>query len=104
MVKLKEVLNREFKSRGESINEVARACKIPVATLHGWTQGTLPTAKNLHFMKALSQHLGLSLSGLIFNEKEESSAATVLFSSTFLDEGKQYRLIIEKVPKSERKP
>jgi transcriptional regulator with XRE-family HTH domain len=103
MVKLKEVLNRELKARNESLNNLARRCKIPPATLHGWLNGTVPNAKNLHLMKALSKYLGISLSVLLFNEKEESSTATILFSSTFIDEDNQYRLSIEKIPKSERK-
>lgn len=100
MVKLEAVLKRELKARNESINEVARNCKIPVSTLHGWVHGTLPTAKNLHFLKALSDYLGLSLSVLLFNKKEEASdGSAVLFSSTFIDDEKRYRLVIEKLPK-----
>ncbi|MEK6704609.1 MAG: hypothetical protein AABZ06_02365 [Bdellovibrionota bacterium] len=57
-IKLKLVLNREIKRRNESVNSMAAACGIPQSTLHNWCQGTLPTAKNLHFIKALSDHLG----------------------------------------------
>lgn len=98
-VKLKDVLKREMKARNESINGLARTCKIPVATLHGWIQGVLPTAKNIHLLKTLSDHLGISLSVLLFNVSETDKGSSILFSSTFVDDEKRYRLIIEKLPK-----
>lgn len=98
-IKLKDVLRRELKARDESMNEVARNCKVPVSTLHGWMHGTLPTAKNIHFLKSISDYLGISLSVLLFNKNDPSTDSTVLFSSTFVDEEKRYRLIIEKLPK-----
>lgn len=98
-IRMKDVLKRELRARNESINGLARACKIPVATLHGWLQGVLPTAKNIHYLKTLSDHLGISLSVLLFNEAESERGSSILFSSTFVDEEKRYRLVIEKLPK-----
>lgn len=98
-IQLQTVLARELANRKETIQSVATQCGIPASTLHNWTQGTLPTAKNLHFVGALSKYFGLTLSELLFNAKEEQSEASVLFSSTFVDESKRYRLVIEKLAK-----
>ncbi len=97
-IKLQAVLKRELKTRNESINEIARNCKIPVSSLHGWTQGTLPHAKNLHLLKTLAEYLGISLSMLLFNVKDTlGESSTILFSSQFVDGESQYRLVIEKI-------
>lgn len=99
-IKLREVLQREFKARGLSINEAARKCKIPISTLHGWTKGnSLPTAKNLHFIKTLSDYLEISITMLLFNVHDKDSSNTVLFSSNFVDEGHRYKITVEKMKK-----
>lgn len=98
-IKLKDVLQRELKSRNESIQKLAKKCKIPKTTLTDWSQGVLPSAKNIHHLKTLSDYFDVSLSTLLFNIKDERSSTDVLFSSTFVDDGKRYRLIIEKLPK-----
>ena len=98
-LKLKDVLKRELKTRNESIQTVAKACKIPRATLHGWLQGMLPSAKNMHHLKSLADYLGISLTTLLFNLKDDRSEASILFTSTFVDQDKRYRLTIEKLPK-----
>jgi len=95
-IKLKEVLRRELKGRGESINELSRKTKIPRSTLHNWQQGTLPTAKNLHYIRTLSIHFKITLSELLFNVKEERAAAEVLVSSLFTDGDRKYKITIEK--------
>ncbi len=92
---LQEVLKRELKSRNVAISTVARDCRIPASVLHGWTQGTLPSAKNLHHLLTLSDYLNISLSVLLFNKREESSS--VLFSSEFADGEMKYKLLVEKV-------
>lgn len=98
-IRLQEVLNREIKRRHESVNSIAEKCKIPQSTLHNWTQGVLPTAKNLHLIKALSDYFRLPLASLLFDLKEENFDTAVLFSSEFVDESRRYRLIIERLPK-----
>ncbi len=98
-IKLQTVLNREIKKRGESVNSVAEACGIPQSTLHNWCQGVLPTAKNLHYIKALSDHFRLPIAMLLFDLKDESFDSSVLFTSTFVDDNRRYRLIIERLPK-----
>ena len=47
-IKLSKVIKRELRARGQSINFVAEATRIPVSTLHNWSQGALPNGKNLH--------------------------------------------------------
>lgn len=98
-VQLKDVLKRQLKSRNESLNSVARACKIPLSVLHGWANGVLPSAKNLHHIQTLSDYLGISISMLLFNSRDERPDSSVLFSSEFADGERRYRLLIEKIQK-----
>lgn len=98
-VKLKEVLTRELKSRNESVHAVAEATGIPSSTLHAWSTGQLPSAKNLHLLKKLSDYLNIPLSVLLFNAREGEPDSAILFSSEFVDDQRRYRLIIEKLPK-----
>jgi hypothetical protein len=98
-IKLKEVINRELKSRNESVHAAAESTGIPSSTLHAWSVGQLPSAKNLHHIKKLADHLGISLMTLLFNKKDDTTEASILFSSTFVDQDKRYRLVIEKLPK-----
>lgn len=98
-IKLKAVLDRELKKRNESLNSVAKTCKIPQSTLHNWMQGTLPTAKNLFLLKNLSDYLRIPIVTLLFDIKDEKFDSEVLFSSTFVDSDRRYRLTIERLPK-----
>lgn len=98
-IHLSSVIKRELKVKGDSLNNVSKKTKIPLSTLHGWANGTLPNAKNLHLIKRLSDYLGLTVAALLFNVKHEGSEAEVLFSSTFVDDQKRYRLTIEKLNK-----
>ena len=98
-IKLKDVLRRELKIRHLTIQTLAERCLIPKATLHGWSQGVLPSAKNIHHLKSLSDYLGLTLDSLLFNVKSEHTKDSILFSTTFIDQDKRYRLVIEKLPK-----
>ena len=98
-IKLKEVLSRELKKRDESVNALARSCRVPQSTLHNWMQGMLPTAKNLHLLKNLSDYLKVPLATLLFDVKDENFDHDILYSTTFVDAERRYRLIIEKMPK-----
>ena len=98
-IKLSEVLQREIKNRGESINGMAKSCGIPPSVLHGWANGVIPSGKNIHLIKRLADYLSLSVSILLFNQIDEVSSDTVLFSSTFVDGSRKYRLIIERIGK-----
>jgi len=96
-LKLKQVIKRELKARGQSINSLAEATNIPVSTLHNWSQGALPNGKNLHLVNVLADYFKMSLSTLLFNKSDKNVESTILFTSMFVDEKRRYRLIIEKL-------
>lgn len=98
-IELHNVLKRELKSRGMTINGLARECRIPVSVLHSWLQGVKPSARNLHHIYALSKCLELPLSVLLFNQDELRPETTILFNSEFADGDHKYRLSVEKVRK-----
>ena len=94
-IKLKEILETELKRRNLSINHVARDCEIPVSVLHGWVNGTLPSAKNLHHIKTLAKYLGMQVDNMLFEESTHSNL--ILFTSTFMDGDTQYKLTVERI-------
>ena len=94
-IKLKEILAKELERRNLSINHVARDCDIPVSVLHGWVNGTLPSAKNLYHVKILAKYMGMRLDELLFEEEQRSSLT--LFTSTFMDGDTQYKPTVEKI-------
>lgn len=96
-VHLKDVLKRQLKARNESLNSLARNCGIPLSVIHGWVNGVLPSARNLHHIQTLAEYLDVSISMLLFNTREEKSKSTILFSSEFADGEPKYRLLVEKV-------
>ena len=97
-IKLKEVLEKELKRRKLSITQLAKECDIPVSVLHGWVKGTVPSAKNLHQIKILSEHLKIPVDEMLFEGIDESQRShLILFSSTFRDGDTQYKLTIEKI-------
>lgn len=95
-IKLSKVLQKELKLRKITINYLARECKIPVSVLHGWVNGILPSAKNLHHIHTLSSYLSLSTDQLLFNISTKSNQHT-LFTSTFMDGKTQYKITVEKM-------
>lgn len=98
-MQLKEVLQRQLKSRNESLNSLSRNCGISLSVLHGWVNGVLPSAKNLHHIQVLADYFGISVSMLLFNIRDEKSNSTVLFNSEFSDGNTRYRLLVEKISK-----
>jgi len=94
---LQQVLKRELQIKSKSINTVSKDCRIPVSVLHGWVNGVLPSAKNLHHLQKLSEYLGISLSMLLFNKRNEKDDSTVLFCSEFADGETKYKLLVEKI-------
>lgn len=95
-IKLSQVLKNELKSRELTINRMARDCAIPASVLHGWINGTVPSAKNIHHIKTLSDYLNVSIERLLFDNGAAPSRL-ILFSSTFMDGKTQYKLTIEKL-------
>lgn len=97
-IKLKDSLKKELNRRNLSITELAKDCDIPVSVLHGWVKGTLPSAKNLHLIKVLSEHLKIPVDQMLFSGSDEDKRShLILFSSTFMDGNTQYKLTIEKM-------
>lgn len=96
-VKLSQVIQREMKNRGISITSLARETTIPRTTIYDWSEGKLPSAKNIHHLGTLSDYFSLSLNELLFDVKDRKNNHEVLFSSTFRDENHQYRLVVEKI-------
>jgi len=94
-IKLNEILEKELERRNLSINHVARDCNIPPSVLHGWVNGTLPSAKNLHHIKTLSNYLGMHMDEMLF--EEESRDSLILFTSTFMDGDTQYKVTVERI-------
>ncbi|MFV3408906.1 helix-turn-helix domain-containing protein [Bdellovibrio bacteriovorus] len=99
-VQVQTVLKREFKARKLTINGVAKSCGVPVSVLHGWCEGVLPSAKNLHHLGTLAKFLNLSISVLLFDQEESESPQVTLFNSEFKDAGNLYKVVVTKVKKS----
>lgn len=95
-IRLSHVLKAELKTRDLTINKMAKDCSIPVSVLHGWINGTVPSAKNIHHIKTLSEYLNVSVEKLLFDNSSTPSRL-ILFSSTFMDGKTQYKLTIEKL-------
>jgi transcriptional regulator with XRE-family HTH domain len=97
-IKLNKILEKELKRRKLSITQLANDCGISVSVLHGWVKGTLPSAKNLHQIKTLSEHLKIPVDQMLFTGSDEDQRShLILFSSTFRDGDTQYKLTIEKI-------
>ena len=96
--KLHESLKGALSAHDKSITQLAKECKIPVSVLHGWVNGTLPSAKNLHHIFRLSLHLEVSIEELLFGVERNPKQSSHLFSCNFIDGGDKYRLIIQKIP------
>lgn len=96
-IKLQEVLNREMKSRGDSVRTVSRETNVPTSTLHNWLQGVLPSAKNIHYLDKLGEYFNISISVLLFNKEDNRGGEDILFSSTFVDGKSRYKIIVEKI-------
>lgn len=71
-IELQYILKRELKTRNLTINGLAKDCGIPTSVLHGWLQGVLPSAKNLHHIGALAKKFDLPVSVLLLILKERA--------------------------------
>lgn len=92
-VVLSKVLKRELK--GKVLSKVAKEIGISVAILHDWhSSSRKPSAKNLYQLRKLADYIGLTLEEILFDEKTEKR---VICSTVFNDEGKTYRINIERL-------
>jgi len=94
---LSQMLSREMKKRGISLSSLAKVTKIPKSTLFDWLEGRLPSSRNLHYLSALSTYFEITLNELLFGTVERDPTSQVLFSSSFMDGKKKYKILIEKV-------
>ena len=94
-IELGKVLKRELKSRGISLQKLSKEVGIPATTLHGWCEGLAPSGKNLVQLKVLADYLNLTLESILFNTNDNFENK-ILFSSSFVDEGREYRVTVEK--------
>lgn len=102
-LELHNVIKREMRARGITLNALSKATGTPIASLHGWLAKRPPSGKNLIQLHRIAKFFNLSLTTLLFNIKEDGSDTKVLFRSEFTDENRRYRLIIEKVEGLEKK-
>ena len=92
-IKLSKVLKRELK--GKVLSRVAKEVGISVSILHDWSSSSRkPSAKNMWQLRALAEHLGLTLEQILFDEKKECQ---VISSTTFMDGEIEYRVNIERI-------
>ena len=90
---LSDVLQRELE--GKVLSRIAKDVGISVALLHDWhSSARKPSAKNIPQVKKLAEYLGLSLDEILFDEKTNKK---IICSTTFSDEGKTYRINIERL-------
>jgi len=94
-IQLGEVLRREL--TGKKLKDVAEATDIPISLIGDWRQGGLPSAKNIGRLQVLADYLGITLSELLFNRKDVDVKADILQSVRFKDEGREYRILIERL-------
>lgn len=91
-MKFSEVIKKHLKDK--NLSHVARELGIPKTLLHEWVQANrVPSLKNIKHIKSLADYLSLSLNDLLLGEDNDR----VLNSLTFDDEGKKYRIKIERI-------
>ena len=95
---LGEVLLNIKDKKSLSIKKISSDCGIPQSVLHGWINGTIPSAKNLYLVFRLAKYLDLNIEELLFGSRINSDEfSEILHSSSFIDEGSKYLLKIQKI-------
>lgn len=91
-MKFAAVLKKKLKDR--NLAQVARELGIPKTLLHEWIHAKRsPSFKNIGYLKRLADYLSLSLDELLLEENNEQ----IISSVTFEDNGRKYRIKIERV-------
>lgn len=88
---------KEMKSRDLNLTGLVKATSIPKSTLSDWMNGRLPSSRNLHHLANLSHFFEISLNELLFGAEKKITSNEILFSSSFKDGKKSYRVIVEKI-------
>lgn len=92
-IKLSKVLQRELK--GKVLTRVAKEVGLSPAMLHDWhSSSRRPSAKNMVQLKKLADYLNLTLEEILFDEQKEKHT---IATTTFYDNGKTYRINIERI-------
>lgn len=94
-VQLGKVLQRELS--GKKLKDVAEETGIPISLLGDWKHGALPSGKNIEKLQVLAEYFEISLSELVFNQKDQDAEATILQSVRFKDGRKEYKITIERL-------
>ncbi len=90
--KLKKII--EEKLAGKNLLQLSKELDIPKSLLHDWISvGRLPSLKNILHLKKLADYLGLTIDELFF----EVDKAPAINSITFTDEGRHYKISIERI-------
>jgi transcriptional regulator with XRE-family HTH domain len=78
----------------KNLSELSRQLNIPRSVLQDWIKDERePSFKNLEYLKAIAEHLGLTLDELFIGEQESK----ILSSITFEDEGRKYQILINRI-------
>lgn len=96
---LSEELTRLMKAQNLSVASLARETEIPRTTIHDWVNGRKPSAANIHHLATLTEYFEVSLTELLFGDKDGTNRSKVLFSSSFNDNTSRYKITIEKLKK-----
>lgn len=95
---LAEVLIEIKEKRSLSLKKIASDCGIPPSVLHGWINGTIPSAKNLHLVFKLAKYLGLEIDELLFGQRIiNDGLSKSIHSSVFTDGNSKYLLKVVKI-------
>jgi transposase-like protein len=90
-LKFTQVLSERLK--GKSVSKVANDIGMPRNLLFEWVKSKRsPNLKNVNYIKKLADYLGLTLEELLIGEEEKKIISSISFS----DEGREYRLVIER--------
>ena len=82
--------------KGKNLSSVAREVGMPRVMLHEWVKAKrVPSLNNLEHIKNLAAYLGLTLEELLIGEEDKRVISAVSFS----DQGRNYRIIVERVSK-----
>lgn len=92
-IKFKEVLESILKQRNQTAASLAKQIGVPKSVFHTWLLGGVPSSKNLEHVYSLSRLTGMPLEQLLFGD-ESRQDNTPLFTSTFVDRGKEYKIKI----------
>ena len=79
---------------GKNISQIAREIGMPRNMLHDWAKAKrVPSLSNINYIKCLADYLGMSLDELLIGKTESKTISSIRFT----DDGREYKLKIEKI-------